>query len=366
MSASLLDSLSSLITPDLIGRAASAFGENESSVTKGIGAAMPLLLGSVAHRASDPSFASTLFNLVRDPGNDGSLLGNVASLLGPGAGSSPMMALGAKLLSSLFGGSLGTVGGDLAGYSGVKPSTASSLLSFGAPLLLSVLGKAVKSGNLNASSLASMLTGQKQSYAAALPGPLSKLESYFAAPVRETHAAYTPPPVVEEKSSIWRWLLPLLIVLGALFLLSRCLGKKEHVVETPAPAPVVQPAPAVEPAPAALPAPVTEAAPAGLPAANLYFDLDKTDLPADATSVLAPVVEYLKANPSARASIAGYHDPSGDAAHNEELAKNRAVAAKGALAAAGIAEDRLDMDKPIVTTGGGPPEDARRVEVRVK
>jgi len=359
MSASLLDSLSSLITPDLIGRAASAFGENESTVTKGLGAAMPLLLGSVAHRASDPGFASTLFNLVRDPANDGSLLGNVASLLGPGAGSSSMMMLGAKLLSSLFGSNLGSVGGDLAGYSGVKPSTASSMLSFGAPLLLSVLGKAVKSGSLNASSLASLLTGQKHSYAAALPGPLSKLESYFAAPVRETHAAYSPPPVV-EKSSIWRWLLPLLIALAALFMLSRCLGKKEHVVETPAPAP------AVEPAPATLPAPVPEAAPVGLPAANLYFDLDKTDLPADANSTLAPVVEYLKANPSARASIAGYHDPSGDAAHNEELAKNRAGAAKAALAAAGIAEDRLDMDKPIVTTGGGPAEDARRVEVRVK
>jgi len=354
MSATLLESLSGLITPDLISKAAVAFGDNEAAVGKGIGAALPLLLGSVANRASDTNFASSLFNLVRDPANDGSMLTNLAGLLGPGASSSPMMELGSKLLSLLFGNNLSSLGNSIAGYAGVKPATASSMLSMAAPLVLSVLGKAVKSGNLNVTSLAGMLLGQKQSYAAALPGPLSKLESYLAAP---TAAAFAVPAVAAPKSSIWRWLVPILIALAALWMLSRCMHKEPAANA---------PAPTVQSSPAPSPAPVTETAPAGLPAANLYFELDKADLPADATRTLAPVADYLKANPAARASITGYHDPSGDAAHNEELAKNRAAAAKAALAAAGVAEDRLDMDKPIVTTGGGAPEDARRVEVRVK
>ena len=120
------------------------------------------------------------------------------------------------------------------------------MLSVAAPLLLSVLGKAVKSGNLNLSSLIGMLTGEKDSYARALPGPLSRLDGYFASPVR---AAYAAPPPVEEKKSIWRWLLPLLIALAALWLLSRCMGPKETVTEVieTVPAPVVESAPAPEP-----------------------------------------------------------------------------------------------------------------------
>jgi outer membrane protein OmpA-like peptidoglycan-associated protein len=375
MSGSLLDSVMSLATPDLVGKAASLLGESESATSKGLTAALPVLLGSVANRAGDADFASSLFRLVSDPANDGSLLGNVMGLLSPGAASSPMMGLGGKLLGSLFGNNVSTLANALGGYAGVKSSSATSMLNFAAPLLLGVLGKAVKSGGLNAASLASLLTGQKASYAAALPSPLSRLETYFAAPTqhaapaREHHTAYTPPPP-EPKSSIWKWLLPLLVGLAALWGLSRCLHKEPAAVE--APAPVVEPAPApvVEPAPAPVaeaPAPVAEApAPAAIPSANVYFDVNKSDVPADTSTALAEVVAYLQANAGARASISGYHSPEGDLAKNQELAKNRAKAVKAALAAAGVAEDRLDLDKPLVTTGGDVERESRRVEVRIK
>jgi hypothetical protein len=356
MSDNLLAGLSGLLTPDLIGKAASLLGDSEPAVSKGMSAVFPVLLGSLANRASEPTFASTLFNLVRDPANDGNLLGNVASLLSPGAASSPMMALGGKLLSSLFGNNLGSLGGSLAGYSGVKPSSASSMLSFAAPLVLSMLGKSVKSGNLNVGSLASLLTGQKSAYAAALPGPLSRLESFFAAPAAATYAA---PPPPAPKSSIWRWLLPLLIALGALWLLSRCMGPRETAVDmAPAPTPAPLPAPAVEPAP--LPAP------AALPLANFYFEVDQSELPVAREGSLEAVIEYLKANPTAVATVSGYHDPTGDAAYNEELAKNRAMTVRDAMMAAGVPESQIDMVKPIVTSGVGDLAEARRVEVAIR
>ena len=357
MSDNLLSGLSGLLTPELIGKAASMLGDSEPAVSKGMSAVFPVLLGSLANRSSEPAFASTLFNLVRDPANDGSLLGNVAGLLSPGAASSPMMALGGKLVSTLFGNNLGSLGGSLAGYSGVKPSSASSMLSVGAPLVLAMLGKAVKSGNLNAGSLASLLGGQKSTYAAALPGPLSRLESFFAAPAAPSYAA--PPPA--PKSSIWRWLLPLLIVLGALWLLSRCMGPRETAVDmapapTPTPAPLA--APAVEPAP--LPAPAT------LPLANYYFEVDQSELPVAREGSLESVIEYLKANPAAVATVSGFHDPTGDAARNEELAKNRALTVRDAMMAAGVPEAQIEMVKPIVTTGGGDLAEARRVEVAIR
>lgn len=354
MSDSLLDSLSQLVTPDLLGQAASMLGENQGGISRGVTAALPMLLGGVATRASDPGFASSLFKLVTDNRNDLGAVGNIAQLLSPGASSSPMGALGSQLVGSLFGGNSSSVATALASYAGIKPQSANSLLTMAAPMVLGVLGKSVRSGGLNVGSLANMLTSQKSAISAALPAGLN-LDRHLAVPAAAAAAVAAP----VAKSSIWRWLLPLLLALGALLLLSQCMKKKEPVESLPAPAPQA------EVAPAPLPAPV-EPAPVELPKADVFFDVGKTELPADTASVLAGVVSYLAANPSSMAVVSGYHDPTGDAAVNEELAKNRALAVRGALVQAGVTASRIDLQKPIMSTGDGSLEAARRVEVTVR
>jgi K(+)-stimulated pyrophosphate-energized sodium pump len=170
--------------------------------------------------------------------------------------------------------------------------------------------------------------------------------------------------------------------LGLLLLLFWLMGfgpggracKVTSVASAPVAAKAVAPSPAPSPA-AVVPsvAPVTPstatqaaASAAPPPAATLYFALDKTTLPQNAAGVLTPIVDYLKANESAKASISGFHDPSGSRARNEELALNRARAVRAALERAGIARERIVMQKPSVTTGSGPAAEARRVEVSVQ
>jgi outer membrane protein OmpA-like peptidoglycan-associated protein len=146
-----------------------------------------------------------------------------------------------------------------------------------------------------------------------------------------------------------------------------------------APAAVAAPKPtASTPAAAAAPAasvvaatpPVSKPAPATSialpPAAKLYFALDKIALPQNTVAALLPVVEYLKANDGAKAQVSGFHDPTGKKARNEELALNRARAARGALERAGISRERIVMQKPQATTGSGGAAEARRVEVAVQ
>jgi outer membrane protein OmpA-like peptidoglycan-associated protein len=126
-------------------------------------------------------------------------------------------------------------------------------------------------------------------------------------------------------------------------------------------------APSAPPTAAAATSPAPAAATAAPPpAAKLYFALDKIALPQNTVAALLPVVTYLKANDGAKASIAGFHDPTGKKARNEELALNRARAARGALERAGIARERIVMQKPQVTTGSGGAAEARRVEVAVQ
>jgi K(+)-stimulated pyrophosphate-energized sodium pump len=106
---------------------------------------------------------------------------------------------------------------------------------------------------------------------------------------------------------------------------------------------------------------------AALPApAKIYFASASADLPADGAKTLEGVIAYAKANSGAKLAISGFHDTSGNQAQNEELAKSRAKAVRDLLKAAGIAEERIDLRKPEVTTGTGKPEEARRVEVSVQ
>ncbi len=133
---------------------------------------------------------------------------------------------------------------------------------------------------------------------------------------------------------------------------------------TTAAAPSAASASAVAVAPSvAKPAPAAATPP---PAAKLYFPPDKITLPQNTVAALLPVVEYLKANNGAKASVSGFHDPTGRRARNEELALNRARAARGALERAGIPRERIVMQKPQVTSGSGGAAEARRVEVAVQ
>ncbi|MES2716686.1 MAG: OmpA family protein [Pseudomonadota bacterium] len=98
---------------------------------------------------------------------------------------------------------------------------------------------------------------------------------------------------------------------------------------------------------------------------KLYFELGKAELPADATAALAPVLKALADNPAKKLVLAGFHDPSGDATVNAELAKNRAKAVRAALTSQGVDAARVALRKPEQTTADGPADEARRVEIRL-
>jgi K(+)-stimulated pyrophosphate-energized sodium pump len=100
--------------------------------------------------------------------------------------------------------------------------------------------------------------------------------------------------------------------------------------------------------------------------ARLYFASGSAALPGDAETAMARAVMVLKGSQEAKATISGYHDTSGDPAKNAELARQRAEAVRDALVKAGIAADRISLEKPQATAGGTDPDEARRVEITVQ
>ncbi|MGY4829429.1 sodium-translocating pyrophosphatase [Sphaerotilaceae bacterium SBD11-9] len=97
---------------------------------------------------------------------------------------------------------------------------------------------------------------------------------------------------------------------------------------------------------------------------KFYFASGKADVASGANDALATVAGHVAAGK--KAVVSGYTDATGDAAKNEELAKQRALAVRDALKAAGITEDKIELKKPEVLTASGSNAEARRVEVSLQ
>ena len=127
-----------------------------------------------------------------------------------------------------------------------------------------------------------------------------------------------------------------------------------------------------KPAPKA-PAPAAAMAPVAADGASVkvengivkfYFATGKADVAAGGNEALAEVVKAVAAGK--KAVISGFHDATGDAATNAELAKQRAFAVRDALKALGVAEGNIELKKPEQLQGSGSNTEARRVEVAVQ
>lgn len=92
-----------------------------------------------------------------------------------------------------------------------------------------------------------------------------------------------------------------------------------------------------------------------------YFASGSAELATGANEALVLVVQGVAAG--RKAVVSGFHDTTGDAAINEELAKKRALTVHQVLVTLGVPAERVELRKPAVTTGSGSNARARRVEV---
>lgn len=98
---------------------------------------------------------------------------------------------------------------------------------------------------------------------------------------------------------------------------------------------------------------------------RFYFASGKSDVAAGAKDAIKDAVAAAKAGK--KLVISGYHDSTGSAERNAELAKERALKVKAALEQAGVAAASIELKKPevLANSKGNDPE-ARRVEVAIK
>ena len=94
---------------------------------------------------------------------------------------------------------------------------------------------------------------------------------------------------------------------------------------------------------------------------KFFFASGKSQLVQGADQALQDIVAAVQTG--RRVQISGFHDATGDAASNAELAKQRALAVQKKLLELGVPASSILLQKPAVTVILGSYAEARRVEV---
>lgn len=171
MTENLISAISRFLTPELIGKMASATGIEPTAAQKATEASVPALLGALMNLAGQPGGARQIADTVsaQSPG----LLGSLATSMG---GLGQIADKGSGALTSLLGGSvLNSIASSVGRYAGIGEGPAQTLMGLVGPVVMGTLGRQQRAEGLDANGLGRLLASQKDNIGAAIPSGLSSL-----------------------------------------------------------------------------------------------------------------------------------------------------------------------------------------------
>jgi hypothetical protein len=161
---SILDTLSGHLDDNALRQISSRLGADQGATSKAIAAAVPLLLGALAHNTTQGDGAQRLNDaLARD--HDGSVLNDVGGTL-----QNAPLSGGEAILGHVLGDRRDVAEQAVARSSGLDASKAGPLLATLAPLVLGALGRVRQERGLDANGLAGLLGGEREALTTSAPG----------------------------------------------------------------------------------------------------------------------------------------------------------------------------------------------------
>jgi hypothetical protein len=166
--ASLLDSLGQFATPDMIAQAGKMLGIDDATMKQGLDVAGPLLLGATSRKAATPEGAQVLLEGLSRPGETNLLdqitKGDIGGALGSLMSANPLgNTAGDGIVNNLMGQGQTAVAQfvqDKYGFD-IKP-----VLALAAPFVTGLVAQQVKTNNLDANGLTSLLKSESETFAA--------------------------------------------------------------------------------------------------------------------------------------------------------------------------------------------------------
>ena len=156
----ILELLSEQLSGNNLSMISKQLGTDEATTVKGIGAALPSLLGAITKNAETSQGAEGILGAL-DRDHDGSILDDLAGFLGNKQYEEPRA--GAGILGHVLGGNQDRVQSNISKASGLTPESAGSLMKMLAPMLMGALGKQKQSQGMGLDDLMGFLGKEKQS-----------------------------------------------------------------------------------------------------------------------------------------------------------------------------------------------------------
>lgn len=205
--AQLLDSIKTHLNTSLIQQTAALLGEKETAVVQALSGMVPVILTGILQKSNDKQGKTFIFNVLSDPRNINFTQDPVHLINNGNLAHDDPKDIAGDLLGKLFGHNIPAIINALAAFSGVKASSASSMLGMAGPLVMGVLSQKIRDEQLTPEGLTNSLNASKSAIIGALPGGLS------AAMQLPRGLGKTPRFDDPQPSSGTRWLWPLLLML---------------------------------------------------------------------------------------------------------------------------------------------------------
>jgi len=248
MSSKLIELIKSQLSPALIQQTALQLGESESGISKAIGGLLPAVLGGLA----DNSGNSSIIDSILKSGSTETL-----SNLNESTTENSWIS---NLVQSIFGNQLSPLINSIASFAGISTNSTSSLLNLVTGATTGSVAKFAQENNLDNTQVSNLLSEQKTWLSGLLPAGLSlsalnlgnwaKGYGFEGNENPATRATETTPHAEVTRSiadegtfpnrndneggSIWKWLLPLILLLCVGYFVWKQCEKKETTTTTTA------------------------------------------------------------------------------------------------------------------------------------
>lgn len=208
------------LTDSVIEKVSNFLGEHPENIGSALNSAVPIVLGGIIRNASNDEETGKVMDVLKDGGHTGEILDDLPNLLGNFDKTQLLITIGSNIFSHFTGNKGNSIVEKLSTLTGIRKTSASSLVGLAAPLVLGALGKVVNKEGLGVSGLTRLLTDQRESVFGALPpaianqlsfkGSTSTLKPENAEKPKETQKD------VKETKGFLSW-IPLILV-GLIFL----------------------------------------------------------------------------------------------------------------------------------------------------
>lgn len=231
MSLNIIDLIKGQLGPAFVSQAALQYGESESGISKAIGGMLSAVVGGMADNSDNPLVLDAILN------------SSSPALLGDLTGNSANNSSIASVLTQIFGNNLNGLINSIATYAGISNNSSDSLLHSVTGATVGTISKYAVDNNLDKAGISSLLNDQKGIVSTLLPVGFS----FASVGMGDWDARYKfdndkdainmpaheePKPEVtrsttlngtfpdrnkEKDNSIWKWLLPLLLLIAAAY-----------------------------------------------------------------------------------------------------------------------------------------------------